>query len=127
MNADEKEIRALVARWMEATQAGEADTILSLMTEDVVFLRPGHPPMRKPEFAQGVKAQASGQAPRFVGTSDIQEVIVSGDWAFMWSRLQVVAYPPDGSAPKERRGNTLTVFRKDNGKWRLARDANLLA
>jgi uncharacterized protein (TIGR02246 family) len=126
MSSDEQAIRDVVATWMRATQAGDGQTILSLMTDDVVFLRPGHPPMRKAEFAAGLRAQAQGSAPRFEGQSEIQEVQVTGDWAFMWSNLTVTVYP-QGGAPSTRKGNTLTVFRKQDGKWMLARDANMLA
>jgi hypothetical protein len=45
MQSDEQEIRQLVATWMEATKAGDADTVLSLMADDVVFLVAGQPPM----------------------------------------------------------------------------------
>jgi uncharacterized protein (TIGR02246 family) len=75
---DEQQIRDLVAKWMAETRAGNTPAVLDLMTEDVVFLRPGHPPMRKAEFAQGAKAQQAGKAPTFDGTSEIQE---SRSWA----------------------------------------------
>ena len=127
MNTDEAEIRQLVSDWMDATRAGDVDKVLDLMSDDVVFLVPGKPPMGKDQFAAGARAQASGKAPRFDGTSDIQEVRVLGDWAFMWTKLRVVATPADGSPPSERSGHTLSVLKKENGKWRLARDANLLA
>jgi uncharacterized protein (TIGR02246 family) len=124
---DENEIRALVSTWMSATRSGDYNTVLGLMTDDVVFLVPGRDPMRKADFAAAARAQASGAAPSVDGTSEIEEIIVAGDWAFMRSRLHVVARPPDGSNPIERAGYTLTIFRKDNGRWKLARDANLLA
>jgi len=127
MSPDEAEIRKLVATWMDATKRGDVEGVLALMTDDAVFLVPGRPPMGKTEFAAGARAQASGQAPKFDGTSEIQEVQVVGDWAFMWTRLRVVATPPDGSPPVERAGHTLTVLRKEGGRWKLARDANLLA
>ena len=127
MQSDEEQLRTLVATWMAATKAGDVDTVLSLMTEDVVFLVPGRPPMRKSEFAAAAKAQAGAAAPKFDGTSDIQEIKVVGDWAFMWARLTVIVTPPDGSPPIERAGHTLTVFHKQHGRWLLARDANLLA
>jgi ketosteroid isomerase-like protein len=82
--------------------------------------------MHKADFAAASQAQAAGKAPRFDGHSEVQEVQVCGDWAFMWTRLRVVATPPDGSPPVERSGHTLTVLRKVGGKWLLARDANLL-
>ena len=127
MQTDEQQIRALVATWMAATKAGDVETILGLMTEDAVFLVPGMPPMRKSEFAAAARAQATGNAPTFDGSSDIQEVQMSGDWAFMWSKLTVIATPPGGGASTTRSGHTLTVFRRHGGRWLLARDANLLA
>jgi ketosteroid isomerase-like protein len=36
--------------------------------------------------------------------------------------------PQEGGATVRRAGNTLTVFRRgDDGKWRIWRDANMLA
>lgn len=127
MQTDEDEIRKLVTTWMAATKTGDVETVLSLMADDAVFLVAGRPPMRKDEFAAAARAQASQTAPRFDGTSDIQEIKVVGDWAFMWTRLTVIATPPDGSPPIERAGHTLTVLNKEKGKWVVARDANLLS
>jgi uncharacterized protein (TIGR02246 family) len=126
MNDDEAQLRQLVATWMAATRAGDLETVLGLMTDDVVFLVPGRAPMRKDEFIAQAKAQTGAGAPTIDGTSEIQELRVIGDWAFMWSRLRVVVTPPGGSAAMARSGHTLTIFRKEQGRWRLARDANLL-
>lgn len=127
MQSDEQQIRQLVATWMEASKAGEVDKVLSLMAEDVVFLVPGQPPMRKDDFARAARAQSGQTAPRIEGSSEIQEIKVLGDWAFMWTRLSVVATPPDGSPAMARAGHTLSILKKEKGKWVLARDANLLA
>ena len=127
MKSDEDQIRDLVATWMAASRAGDVDTVLGLVTDDVVFLVPCRPPMRKDEFAQMSRVQAGASAPTIDGRSEIQEIQVSGDWAFMWTRLSVTVTPTDGTAPMERAGHTLTVLRKQGGRWRLARDANLLA
>ena len=127
MKTDEQQIRDLVASWMQATQAGDVDTVLDLMTDDVVFLVPGHAPMDKAGFAAAARRQAAGEAPSFEGQSEIQEIQLAGDWAFMWTRLSVVATPPGGAPPIERAGHTLTVLRREGGRWKLARDANLLA
>lgn len=123
---DENQIRALVASWISATEAGDVEAVLGLMTDDVVFLVPGKPPMGKAEYASAATAQAQGAAPKFAGKSEIQEIQVSGDWAFMWSKLTVVASPADGSRSITRSGHTLTVFHKKGTEWLLARDANLL-
>lgn len=127
MHSDEQAIRQLITTWMEASKAGDVDTVLSLMTEDVVFLVPGRPVMRKADFAAAATAQASPNAPKFDGTSEVQEIQVLGDWAFAWTKLTVVVTPPDGAPAMTRAGHTLSILRKEDGKWRLARDANLLA
>ena len=127
MQRDEAHIRHLVTTWITATKAGDVDTVLSLMAEDVVFPVPGRPPMGKVEFEAALRAQVSPLAPIIDGTSEIQEIKVLGEWAFMWTHLKVVATPSDGFPPVELAGHTLTVLKKENGRWVLARDANLLA
>jgi uncharacterized protein (TIGR02246 family) len=62
----------------------------------------------------------------FEGRSEIRELRVLGDWAYMRSYLQVSMTPPGGSAAVRRSGYTLTILRKEQGRWRIARDANLL-
>jgi uncharacterized protein (TIGR02246 family) len=128
MQSDEAQIRELVTTWMAASKAGDVDTVLSLMTDDVVFLVPGQAPMHKPAFDAASRAQSSGTAPKINSTtSEIQEIKVAGDWAFMWTKLSIVVTPPNSASSIERAGHTLTVLKKENGKWLLARDANLLA
>ncbi|HWP11735.1 MAG TPA: SgcJ/EcaC family oxidoreductase [Ramlibacter sp.] len=127
MQRDEQEIRQLVATWMTATKAGDVETVLDLMADDAVFLVPGRPVMRKADFAAAARAQSAQGGPAFEGTSEIQEIKVLGDWAFMWARLTVVATPGGGAQPVTRSGHTLSVLKKEKGKWVLARDANLLA
>ena len=122
---DEREIRHVVVTWMEATRAGDVDQVLELMTDDVVFLVAGRPPMiGKAAFAAASRAHRE-QAVEFDGKSDAREISIHGDVAFMWARLTVVASSPDHAA-SVRQGYTLSVFRKEHGVWRLARDANML-
>jgi uncharacterized protein (TIGR02246 family) len=89
MQNDQQEIRQLVATWMAATKAGDVETVLGLMADDVVFLLPGQPPMSKSTFAAAAKARSNQEAPQFDGTSEIQEIQVLGDWAFMWTKLSL--------------------------------------
>ena len=64
---------------------------------------------------------------RIEGTSDIQEIQVMGDWAYLRNHLTMTVTPPGGGKTVRRSGYTLTILRKEaDGKWRLARDANLL-
>jgi len=123
MSPDERAIRDVVTKWLEASKAGDMKTVLSLMADDVVFMVPGHEPFGKEAF----EVASAGNATQSIeGTSEILELQVLGEWAFMRSRLHVKATLPNGCVI-ERAGHTLTIFRKEpDGRWLLARDANLL-
>ena len=125
MPTEEQQIRDLVATWHAATKAGDVDSVLGLMTDDVVFLVPGRAPMRKQEFAALSRVPAGGTPPKIESGSEIQEIQISGDLAFMWTKLSVAVTPPGGET-MQRPGHTLTVLRRVNGRWLLARDANML-
>ena len=126
MNSDEQQIRELVATWMAATRSGDIAKVLTLMTDDVVFLVAGQEPFGKDHFAAALKPPATGPMPVIDGNSEIQEIRVSGDQAYVWSKLKVAVTPPGGTTV-HRAGHTLSVFRKTAGRWQLARDANLLS
>jgi uncharacterized protein (TIGR02246 family) len=123
VSPDERAIRDLVDTWMAASRAGDTQSVLSLMTDDVVFMVPGREPFGKAAFA----AMSQGmQGMRMEGTSDIREIEVLGDWAYLRNYITVTLTPPDGAAVR-RAGYTLTIFRKQpDGRWLLARDANLV-
>lgn len=127
MSQDELEIRQLVATWIGATKKGDLHTVLSLMTEDIVFLMPGRPPLIGRAAFEAASSSHSAAAPALVdGESEIQEIVVSGDWAHMWTKLKVTLSSP-GAPPIVRAGHTLSVLRKQEGRWLLARDANMLS
>jgi uncharacterized protein (TIGR02246 family) len=127
MQDDEQEIRQLVSTWMVASKAGDVKRVLSLMADDVVFLVPGRPIMRKADFAAAAQAQSGPDAPQFDGSSEIQEIKILGDWAFIWTKLRVVATPPGGGTAVTRAGHTLSILKKESGKWVLTRGANMLS
>ncbi len=123
MSEDERAIRELVATWMKASRAGDLKTVLGLMTDDVVFMVPGREPFGKEVFAANSQAMKGA---RVEGTSDIRELEVLGDWAYLRNFLEVTVTPSGGN-PVKRTGYTLTLLRKQaDGRWLLARDANLL-
>jgi uncharacterized protein (TIGR02246 family) len=124
MNKDEQEIRDLVATWLAASKEGDLAAVLSLMADDVIFMVPGQEPFGKEAFAARNKNM---KGVLIESTSEIQEIEVLGEWAWLRNRLKVTIAPPDGK-PAVHSGYTLTILRKNaDSKWVLARDANLLA
>ena len=126
MNTDEQAIRNLVEQWHRATAAGDVDTVLRLMAEDVVFLMAGKPPMkRRRTFEEGLRGLLISH--RVDSSGEVQEVEVSDDLAYCWTLLAVRMTPLSGGDAKVRSGSALSIFRKQtNGSWVLVRDANLL-
>jgi uncharacterized protein (TIGR02246 family) len=121
---DERAIRKLVATWIDASKAGDIATVRSLMTDDAIFMVPGQEPFGKDAFT-AVSETMKGM--RMDGTSEVRELQVIGDWAYLRSHLEMTMTPPDGGRRTRRSGYTLTILRKEpDGNWRLARDANLL-
>jgi len=127
MSTDEQSIRDLVALWHSATAAGDVGTVLGLMTEDVVFLVAGQPPLRgRDSFERGLRGLLTQH--RIESTGEVEEVEVSGSLAYCWTKLNVRVIPRTGVSATVRTGSTLSIFRKQpNGSWVLASDANLLS
>ena len=123
---DERAIRELVQTWMTATKAGDIQTVLSLMTDDVTFMTPGTEPFGKEAFATTAE-QMKNVLQVLEGTSEIRELQVLGDWAYLRNYIEISMTMPDNPTPVHRFGYTLTLLRKESdGRWRIARDANLL-
>jgi uncharacterized protein (TIGR02246 family) len=121
MSDDEKTIRDVIATWMRASIAGDSETVLSLMTEDAVFMVPGREP-----FGREVFRAAGTSPPKMAGTSEPVEIQVFGDVAFARVRIELTVTPPTGE-PVRRGGYSMSLYRKGHdGRWRLFRDANLL-
>ena len=128
MNADEAAIRELIGTWLRATREGDVETVLNLMTPDVVFLVPGQPALQgRDAFEKGLRGMLATHA--IDSSGEIEEIVVAGhcDFAYSRTRLSVTITSKHGNLPMARTGTTLSIWRKcEDGKWRLARDANLL-
>jgi uncharacterized protein (TIGR02246 family) len=123
MNPDEQAIRDAVQTWMQASADGDLPRVLALLDDEVVFLGPGRPPMQKAEFEAASKGMAAKV--HIEGRSDIQEVLVAGDWAYVWTQL-TITMTPGGGTPVNRAGPGLSIWRKkSDGAWVIYRDANM--
>ena len=125
MSEDERAIREVVDKWMTASKAGDVESVLELMTDDVVFTVAGQEPFGKEEFEAAMRGM---QGVQMAGTSEIKELEVLGDWAFIRNYIEMSVTSPDGGPPTHRSGYTVSLLRKEaDGRWRLARDANLVS
>jgi uncharacterized protein (TIGR02246 family) len=124
MSPDERAIRELVDTWMKASRAGDTETVLGLMSDDVIFMVPGREPFGKQTFAANSRSM---DGVRLEGSADIRELKMLGDWAYLRNFIEITITPAGGT-PIHRSGFTLTILRKEpDGRWLLARDANLVS
>ena len=123
MTEDERAIRELVDTWMEASRRGDVETVLGLMSDDIVFMTPGRAPFGKEEFRAASEAMRGME---MEGQAEIREIRIVGDWAWIRNHLELTVTPLNGE-PVQRSGYTLSILGKcADGKWRLMRDANLV-
>jgi len=123
--ADEAQVRQVMDEWHRLTAQEDVDGLLDLTTDDIVFLTPGNEPIRKQDFAAGLR-QFLPKA-RVEMTQDVKEIEVSGDLAYAWSHLSIDLIPKDGRPRSHSTGYVMTLFRRSrDGRWRMARDANLV-
>jgi uncharacterized protein (TIGR02246 family) len=97
---------------------------MAMITDDVVFMTPGRAPFGKAEFAADSE-RMKGVA--IDARTEVQEIEVSGPRAYVRNRIRGELTSP-GQAPKRMSGYAMSVLRKEaDGRWRIARDANLVA
>ena len=125
MTDDEKAVRQFIETWMRATKNGDLATVLSLMSDDVIFMVSGKEPFGKNEFAA---TSQQLKDVRIDGASDVKEIKIIGSWAYVRTHLTVRMIPLSGGNEVRRSGYTLSILNKTPaGAWVLVRDANMLA
>jgi uncharacterized protein (TIGR02246 family) len=122
---DAAQALALVQRWCAASEAGDLDALLPLMTDDILFLTPANPPMTRADFIAGFRSM-QGKV-RISCHPNVQEITIEGPLAILRNQLVVEIHPLAGGEPIRHAGEVLSVLRRGaDGQWRLWRDANLL-
>jgi uncharacterized protein (TIGR02246 family) len=126
MGPDEREIRGVHSTWIDAVNAGDLVRLLTLMTDDVVFLNPGQSPFGRDGFSANFSA--AHQQVRIRCISELEEVVVVGEVAYTRSRDELSVTARVGGEATQLAGHRITVWRKQpDGRWLLTRDAHTLS
>ncbi|MCX6924444.1 MAG: SgcJ/EcaC family oxidoreductase [Verrucomicrobia bacterium] len=126
MGPDEQEIHAVHSTWIDAVNAGDLDHLLTLTTDDVVFINPGQVPFGRDGFSFAFSA--AHERARIRCSSELEEVVVVGEVAYTRSRDTLSVTQRAGGSATELAGHRITVYRKQpDGRWLLARDAYTLS
>jgi uncharacterized protein (TIGR02246 family) len=117
MHQDEQAIRALLDSCMIATEKGDLVTLLTLMSDEIVFTAPGIPPFGKAGFTAGFMAM---QAFEVSAKCNPAEIALLGDWAYVRNHVSVTMTPRVAGVKREDRA-TPSAFsinrRTELGSW----------
>jgi uncharacterized protein (TIGR02246 family) len=126
MGSDERAIRDLHKIWIDAVNAGDLVRLLDLMTDDVMFLNPGRAPFGRDGFPGGFTA--AHQQYQVLCKSDLEEVLIAGEFAYTLCRDSLSLTPRSGGEAIQLAGHRITIYREQpDGRWLLARDAHTLS
>ena len=125
MTSDERNIRTVHSLWIDAVNAGDLTRLLTLVAEDVVFLAPGEAPFGRERFSSNFTA--AHQQMQICCTSELQEIMVVGEFAYTRSGDALSVTPRAGGRAAQFAGHRMTVYRKQrDGRWLLSRDVHTL-
>lgn len=111
------------ANYVAAINSNTLETLLGVLTEDVVFMAPNDKPYVgkaavKPWLVAYLKAFKTHW------DKPVQEFVVSGEWAFERYAYTSTDTPQGGGKPVIDTGWGFVVYHHDHdGVWRVARDA----
>jgi len=123
MTGDETAIRALLKEWLVAIRAGNFRAAVDLLTDDAVLLGAQRAPIGKTDFIAAAAQSNTSSIQDFSG--DIRDLHVEENVAYLWADLSFTSRPSRWASPVRMKGHSLAVFRKEHGRWRLARSADM--
>ena len=101
----------------------DAESALASMTSDLVLSYAGIDDLTRPRLDEIFRKRLSSETSRTIRT-EIDEICESGDLAVFRVTWIVDYRDPDG-ATKSTRERDVEVWRRDEGRWRLARGVSL--
>jgi uncharacterized protein (TIGR02246 family) len=122
---DQEAIRELTEAWLAAVRAKDVDRLKEMVTDDVVFLPPGFPPIRGKQAVEAMYRSFFPQFSTVEQTVSTEEVQVAGDWAYVWGNEILVLAPKGGGPNIQMQGKGMSILRRQpDGSWKFARGIN---
>jgi uncharacterized protein (TIGR02246 family) len=120
--ADVEAIKTLLAEYDAAATAGNVDAYMALYADDAVSMPPNEPARTgKEEIRAGFVAFLEENTVQL--TSQVDEVRVSGDLAFLRVAYDETVTPKAGGEPTQPHGKWLVILqRQPDGSWKWWRE-----
>ena len=116
---EEKAIENSISEFVRVYNAGNLEGVLAYYTEDLIKVRQGGPAETKAETAKRVAGVFDKFRSRVNVSND--EIRVSGQMAYTRGAFRVTLTPKAGGEPQVIERRYLEIWRKENGRWRVAR------
>jgi uncharacterized protein (TIGR02246 family) len=120
MGCDERELHEAHSTWISAVNGGDLAHLLTLVTDDLVFLSSGQSSSWRDEFSTNFLA--AHQQVRIRCVSELEEVVLVGNVAYTRSRDALAVTPFAGGEATQLAGYRITIYCKQpDGRWREVR------
>ncbi len=116
---DSDAIRSAVDQFIAAYNRSDVDALLSIYADDLVKLRHRAEPESKRETEERLRSFFETNRGHLSVQND--ELIVSGDVAFTRGSLIIVTQARSGGEPQTIRRRFVELWRKEGGRWKVAR------
>jgi uncharacterized protein (TIGR02246 family) len=124
---DVRAVRELTEACIAAVRAKDLERLLSMITDDAVFLSASLGPIRGKDMVAALYRDSFAKYD-IEQASVLEEIEVMGDWAYAWGTDALTLTPRDGGPPVRRRGYGLSILqRQADGSWRYRRGINNMA
>src|SRR4030095_14611671 len=106
---DVRAVRELTEACIAAVRAKDLERLLSMITDDVVFLSASLGPIRGKDMVAALYRDSFGKYD-IEQASVLEEIEVMGVWAYAWGTDALPLPPRDGGPPVRRRGYGLSIL-----------------
>ena len=119
------EIDKLHQQDMAASKEYDVETLVSLMTDDIVLLQPGQEPLKGKEAIRSYLQSYKNEMDQVEITQYLhtfEEVHIVGDWAYEWGMFHGASRPVSGGEETPQRMRLFRILRRQpDGSWKVAR------
>jgi len=119
-NRETQSVRAVLNEAIQAFNRGDVETYMAAHTDDAIVMAPGRRPQVGKEAIR-TNVEKLFQTYNVRETRAIDEVTISGDWAFVRGWYDSAVTPKLSGSPGHDTGNYIDILRQEHGKWKYAR------
>lgn len=122
LKSEETAIRDISKHWLDLERSKDYNAIAGLFTSDGVLYRPNTEPVKGQEAIKKYFSEQGQKNPKEIidWSTDRVDVANSGDLAIEYGNFTSKNSGLSGN--ESEKGNYVTVYRKDNGKWKVVTD-----